>query len=174
MELVFIGLVTALIVYLVFRRSLKMLRAKRELVVNHMRWCEERDRRIFQMGTPHARDIARKLLDDSSKYACVRSELRDKRALERLPDSLRELFGEFESIQAIAWGDLWLRREDLGPYESGECFLKIGTDLEWDVLIKPDEDPIYVFDQITQKPEQWAPTVFHYLVMEGTGKEEVE
>lgn len=142
------------------RRWFALQRQKQRRVVER---SEELQAEVSALDTQEARRQAEQLLSDVSHFICTRRSSRDQTGLEAMGPCLRQLFGEYDRIDATI-GSTWLARADLKEYPGLPDFLCIGTDVEWDLVVQPGADTVFIAYEGTEPPVPEFPTVYHFII----------
>jgi hypothetical protein len=125
--------------------------------------------KISVLSFSEAKRRALTVVADPSKFACVRSTATEDLQLERLPQGLKDFFGQFESLEVVE-GELRLRRADIGSSKFNTAFIRVGTESDFrEVVVRPDEESIFVIDGSEGDSHDWPKhahrSIFHFLLL---------
>lgn len=142
------------------RRWVALQRQKQRRVVER---SEQLQAEVSALNTEEAKRQAEQLLSDVNHFICARRSSKDQTGLEALGPCLRQLFGEYDRIDATV-GSTWLVRPDMKELPGLPNFLCVGVDVEWDLVVQPGADTVFIAYEGTEPPVPEFPTVYHFII----------
>ncbi|CAI4030256.1 hypothetical protein DNFV4_00684 [Nitrospira tepida] len=127
--------------------------------------------RISALSLSEAKRRALTLLEDGSKFVCIRRATTEDPHLEGLPQGLKDFFGQFESVEAVE-GELQLRRADICNSKFNPEFIRVGAESDFrEIVVRPNEESIFVIDGSESDLYDWPRyahrSIFHFLLLQG-------
>ncbi|MCI0614705.1 hypothetical protein L0244_17080 [bacterium] len=133
---------------------------------NHVKKkCEQVTEEVLSLSLEQAKEEASALLSDPHKFRCIESPSTDTNQLALLSPILKDFFAKYQKVDAV-YGDMRLNRSQIGPSIIDSSFIKIGTDIECELVVRQGQDAIYELDSMGIE-EPGYPTVHHLLVAIG-------
>ncbi len=118
---------------------------------------------VFVLYMKDAKELAEALLVDPKKFRCIESQVIDIDQFKLLSPTLKEFFTKYEKIRAV-FGDMQLNRNEVELSSSDDAFIKIGTDIECELVVRPGGDTIYQLDSLGVE-EPGFPSVYHLIIL---------
>ena len=172
--------VAFVLVGLIFDLAIKVIvrGTERSLAPLKQRYDSAKDI-ISALSFSEAKRRALTVLEDRSKFSCVRRIATEDLQFERLSQGLKDFFGQFESVELVE-GELRLRRADIGKSKFNTELIRVGTESDFrEVVVRPDEDSILVIDgSVGGDSYDWPKcahrSIFHFLLLQSELRDDVE
>lgn len=163
---VFAAFFILIIGYHVIVRSIVKMSQKDPLIKELKRFEQEINQLPFETVKARAEEI----LEDKSKFLCVRASMPVPNNISHLGEYVADIFNKYKSIKAIQ-GEEYLGWDQVGKSLLNQAYTRIGRDLDdlTEFVVRPGENSVYEIDGSEKSSEKFEDvrysSIYHWILI---------
>jgi len=127
--------------------------------------AESRIRQVVELSADAAKHRALQLMEDSSRFQCLRPGTTENSLIDRLGPSLKDFFDRFDSVKRIG-GDFSASRAMVHYSSLRPGFISVGVDFASSELVaRPGEDRIFIVTDAGHPLDEGIATIYHNVCL---------